>query len=1157
VSGRDAAARSAAAMAPYADTRGAIARVARPASLPPPDAQLVVVEASAGTGKTYFLEHRVVDLILGAGAELPQILLVTFTEKAVAELRMRIRDLLDRLSRATTDTVRPNDIDGAADPATHWRIDETARRRLRAAIRTFDHAPIFTIHGYCHRILIEDAFAAQRMFHQQQVADEVAFDAAFAALLRERFARVRPDRDLLGAFLETERTVEKLRDILLGCARAGEDARVRRHLDPDAVHETARRLHDALGTESRRADVLRALPLTGNDRNWVPSWIDKIGDALERAAPDAPPASLCAVFDELREPAIKLLERLTRGKHLPELAAALQGAVATVSLDEAVAAAMLPPILERIRADKSERGLFDYDDMLQLVWRALCGPRRDDLAARLRARTPWAMIDEFQDTDPVQWNIFRTVWMHAGAKGLTIVGDPKQAIYGFRGADVNTYLAARDEMLRNGARRVSLDVNRRSTEQMVAAVNQILVGNPVMPLLDRGITYDEPVRASGDVVCDDLRPPVGVLVLRSSGRGQTEANRAALAGAIGDAIEALRAAPPVWTSRAHLTPPPFSLDQVMVLTRTNKDSTDIAAALRARGLACALVEPEKLFQTREASELACVLGAIAAPRDRSARLRALRTRFFDVPWSELSRVVDAPDHHPLIARIFDWAQLAGRRAYETLFRRIVEDSRFAERALVLGGGERALTNTWHLIELLLAEVARSRSDLHEVVVQLRRWIADEASSPDERDVQRAETEVEAIRVLTIHKAKGLEAPYVFLYGGTTGGPRVDVQTLRDAVGRALVVGTPDAETKEALDEAAEAENQRLAYVALTRAQIRLYLPLYGEHVLNRIAAYGPIQRCLEPFTRRPVVGGRPLFQVMPVEVGAPELPPAPPDALRGFVPPPPPPPAELAAIAAGRAGLAILSYTRLAADATLAAIAARAGDLLAIDPAEFDVDDAAGEVGPDDLPPGPASGLLLHDVLEGADLGWLRRARSLTDWYHDPYVRTQLADAARARGVSPRFLPRAAAIVHAALTAPLALTDGGALPALACAGALAREVEFSYPVPPGPGGRRALVKGFIDALAAWDDELWVVDYKSDVLAGGELAAAAQRRVREHYAVQARLYAIAADRMRGARRFAGLLFAFVRHGVVVPVRVEGETLATWSAWLAAIPQKEAS
>jgi hypothetical protein len=156
--------------------------------------------------------------------------------------------------------------------------------------------------------------------------------------------------------------------------------------------------------------------------------------------------------------------------------------------------------------------------------------------------------------------------------------------------------------------------------------------------------------------------------------------------------------------------------------------------------------------------------------------------------------------------------------------------------------------------------------------------------------------------------------------------------------------------------------------------------------------------------------------------------------------------------------------------------------------------------------------------------------------------------------------------VHRTLTAPLALIDGSQLPPLIDAGALAREVEFGYPIPAIPAipaiptipalasdsdPPRGLVKGFIDALVAWDDELWVLDYKSDLLVGDDLAAAAQRRVRERYAVQARLYAIAADRLRGQRRLAGLLFAFVRHDLVVPVRIGDTTLATWSDWLAQV------
>jgi exodeoxyribonuclease V beta subunit len=1134
----------------------AVIRVPRPASLPPADARLVVVEASAGTGKTYFLEHRVVDLVL-AGADLGQILLVTFTDKAVAELRLRIRDLLDRLARAEVD----------APAESHWTIDDAARRRLRAAVTAFDHAPIFTIHGFCHRILVEDAFAARRLFEQTQIADEVAFDNAFTALLRERFARSAPDRELLAAFLETDRTVDKLRSILLGCVRAGHDARVQRRLDPDAIHDALATLRAQLGGEDRRGQVFRTLAQNGTDRRYMPAWLDKVGAVLDRLPDILPPARALAAIDAMREPMGKLLDRAASSiTHVP-LEAALRGALGTVSLDEAIASEFLPRILDRIRDDKSERGHFDYDDMLNLVWRALKGPRAEELAQRLRERTPWAMIDEFQDTDPVQWNIFRQVWMTAEAKGLTIVGDPKQAIYGFRGADVDTYIAARDEMLRAGATRVPLDVNRRSTEPLVTAVNQILIGNFGMPLLDGAITYDEPVRASGDVTCDALRPPVTAFVVQA-GKSQTEAIRVALGRAIGDEIEKLRAAPPAWTCRG--SAPPFALGQVMVLTRTNKDSVEIAAALRSRGLPCALVEPDRLFRTREASELADVLATVAAPRDRSARLRALRTRFFDVPWAELAQVVDAPDHHASIARIFDWAQLASRRAYETLFRRIVEDSCYAERALVLGGGERALTNTWHLIELLLAEVARSRCDLHELVVQLRRWIADDTTHPDERDVQRAETDADAIRVLTIHKAKGLEAPYVFVFGGMSGGPKSDVHTLRDAVGRVLVVGNHDPAIKERLEADAGAEHQRLAYVALTRAQVRLYLPLYGEGALAKTAAYQPIQRCLAPLVARATTAPQLLFEQIPVAVGAAEPPFAPADALAGFTAPPPPPARELAPLGDGRTGLAMLSYTRLAHDveAVRSVVATRA-----LDPAEFDVDgDVAArpvsfvapggatggdstqlvlaELGPNDLPPGASSGLLLHDVLEVADLATAKSAADLAAWSSDSVVAKQLADAARARGIAATYLPHAASLVYQTLVQPIELTDGHTLPSLVDAQALAREVEFGYPLPgPDPQARRGLVKGYIDALVAWNDELWVVDYKSDLLANTQdRVAAAQDRVREHYTIQARLYALAADRIRGTRRLAGLMFAFVRYGITVPVRITDDTLATWTAWL---------
>ena len=1124
-------------------------RVARPDTLPPACDRYVVVEASAGTGKTYFLEHRVVDLIL-AGAELSQILLVTFTDKAVAELRMRIRDLLDRTARA--------DVDAAS--ASYWELDDGARTRLRAAVTAFDHAPIFTIHGFCHRVLIEDAFAAKRLFQQTQVADEVAFDTAFASLLRERFANLSPDRELLAAYLEWGGTVDKLRDLLLRCARV--DAKVPRAFDPAHALAVRDALRATLGTVEQRERVLHDVNWKGQQR-YAGGWLATIGRALDRM--NDHPASVLGATDEMRDYAIKLLKYTSSSPAFAAASAAVRDAARLMPLDEAIASELLPHVIKRIGTDKAEHGMFDYDDMLELVRDALHGPRGEELATRLRTRTPWVMIDEFQDTDPVQWDIFRTVWMHDEAKGLTIVGDPKQAIYGFRGADVATYEHARDELLRVGATQVHLTVNRRSTAPLVDAVNTILIGQPLMPLLDKSIRYDHPVTASGDVTCEGARPPLTVFRMMGPGRDD---NRNALAHAIGVEIEKLRDAPPVWSSRGRQ--PPFTLGHVMVLTRNNKEAVAIAAALRARGLPCALVESDKLFQTREAAELAAVLDAIAMPRDRSARMRALRTRFFDVPWAELMRVVDAPDHHLLIARLFDWSALAGKREYETLFRRLVEDSRFAERALVLGGGERAIVNTWHLIELLLEEVSRSRCNLSELVVRLRRWINEHEELADDRDIQRAETDADAIRILTIHKAKGLEAPYVFLFGAASEAPRTKVQALRDAAGRTLVVAPHDETIKQQLADEQEAENQRLAYVALTRAQVRLYLPLYGDKAVHNTATYHCIQRCVAPM----VMQNHMLAEIVPVEVGASPEVAAPPDALATFDVPPAPVTTVLAPIDAARGGLAMLSYTRLARD--LHAVKIEPAELpVAIDAAEFAIDDRRGdaqaprvELPPDELPPGADSGLLLHDMFEHADLAAVRAAPDAESWRADPIVATMIADRARERGVADTYWAHAARVVHRTLRAPLVLTDGTELPALVDATAFAREVEFAYPIPaiPGAVAVRGLVKGFIDGLVVYGDELWVLDYKSDLLGpggrsesghlhlGGDLASAARERVREHYDVQARLYALAADKLRGTRRLAGLMFAFVRHDVVVPLRIEDGTLPAWSQWLATLKEQ---
>jgi exodeoxyribonuclease V beta subunit len=757
------------------------------------------------------------------------------------------------------------------------------------------------------------------------------------------------------------------------------------------------------------------------------------------------------------------------------------------------------------------------------------------LAARLRRRHPWALIDEFQDTDPVQWDIFRRVWAQPGAGpgGLMIVGDPKQAIYGFRGADVHTYLHARDELRAAGAAGVVLDVNRRSTRALVDAVNQLLVPAPLQdPFFSGGIAYDHPVTAAGDVTAPGLGEPVRVLeVAAANGDGQR-----ALLARIGDEIEAIIAARPTW-QRGGVTRT-ITADDILVLTRSNSESVDAAAALRERGLPCTLLQAERLFAQIEAHDIADVLDAVAAPRDRSRRLRAWTTAFFAVPWDRLAALADAPDDHPLVEPLFAWSALAQRRDYERLFARIFDDTRYAERALISPGGERAIANTQQVIELLVREVARARGEIHELVRRLRRWISDGTMDrPDDRDVQRIETDADAVQVMTIHRAKGLEAPIVFVYGGTgTGTPGRSVATFHDGNVRTAAVGKLDGALKTQVANSEAAENQRLAYVALTRAQVRLYLPVYAK--LSSGVMYRPIADAIERVRARPDRAG---FGFETVAAPAPAVA-ADDTALAALAVPATTITAPVAPIAGAQAGRAIVSYTRLAHDRAT-------GGATAIDAADFDRDEDARPISvpPDEMTPGASTGLFLHEVLEHVDVAAAAAERDPEVWAAAPEVDAILRAAARRHAIEDRHLPHGRRIVHATLTRELDLGDE-TLPPLYRARDLGREIDFVYPLPGAAG--RGLVKGVIDLLVRWDDRLWIVDYKSDVLTV-PTRAAARVRVHERYEIQARLYGLAAARLVPPAELGGLLYWFIRDQIVVPMPCGAAEIDGWQRWLAQV------
>ncbi|HEY5284957.1 MAG TPA: UvrD-helicase domain-containing protein, partial [Polyangia bacterium] len=449
-----------------------------------------VVESSAGTGKTFLLEHLFVDLILTHGLSCEEILVVTFTEKATAELVLRLRKLIARLANLRADD--PMAIAAARAPTNaSWTIDVNAKKLLGEALLAFDRASIFTIHAFCQRVLRDHAFVQGRFFDEELVGHETVFTEAFHEVLRTQVSR---DGTLVAAFEAWEasgKSVGELEGLLRECD-GKEGVPLRRHFD-EARLARALAAWQPIAVDDEQ--LKRRLKEAKVHHSTVKSILDRLARVSEiiGACHGDTVRFLAAMQSFPKED--RKEDRLTYlVQNLPAASSdasltALAGLVldlhdATVPLEVLLVERFLPLVRERAAHRKRQAGLFDFSDMLGLVAEALAdpGPAGQALLEALRRRYRHALIDEFQDTDEVQWSIFRRTFVegsdghghghdHDHDYGLTVIGDPKQAIYGFRGADVAAYRGATRALQDAGGKCLVLDRNFRSSEGIIEATN--------------------------------------------------------------------------------------------------------------------------------------------------------------------------------------------------------------------------------------------------------------------------------------------------------------------------------------------------------------------------------------------------------------------------------------------------------------------------------------------------------------------------------------------------------------------------------------------------------------------------------------------------------------------------------------------------------------
>jgi exodeoxyribonuclease V beta subunit len=811
-----------------------------------------LIEASAGTGKTWTICGLYLRLLLERDFTVQQILVVTFTNAATAELRERIRTRILELRRYLNDPA-----DGKADPFIRRLAGDLQRRpratletlsaRLELALASFDEAAIFTIHGFCQRALADNPFAAGLPMRTELIESDddlvmevardfwrrhVAADAVAPELARHLAARGDSPR--------------KYADLLkrhLGKPLA-------RHLWPpdlDAPPIAAKELHQ---------------PYREARTHWL-THRDDINALLGRALtqlsattynPDSLAAAaahwddLCRDDDPLATPGKKA--RLFR---LSQLALRTKKKCITPSHDFFIHAetymaqrdahehslflarcrllkTLFAEGTAQLRTLKRSRQVVAFNDMLANVHERLHHPDYPGLEESIRTRFPAALIDEFQDTDPLQLAIFRRIYSTAGSP-VFLVGDPKQAIYSFRHADLHSYLRASAW----ADRQWSLTHNQRSSRPLLEGLNRLFGSNGgafVLPEVRyRPVEFGEKPRTA---FIDDSAPraPLQLWRLPDAGGGLPKplARQAAVAATAGEIARLLQAAA---DGQIILDGRPLAPGDIAVLVRSRALGGEVKRALAALQVGAVELSRDSIFGSSEARDWEIVLTAIASPSRDSLLRAALATALFGLDANEIERVACSDTELPRrIAEFMEYRELWVKRGFGVMYRQLFADQAVAKRLLAQGDGERRLTNFLHVGEEL-----QMAAEAHPTPEALLRHLksAQEDDDPVDTAQLRLESDQNLVQIVTIHACKGLEYPLVFcpfLCDGNTrfGGSGPEGLEYHDAALEPVIdfIEYADADPNLALIKAQikleqAAETVRLLYVALTRAVHRCYL----------------------------------------------------------------------------------------------------------------------------------------------------------------------------------------------------------------------------------------------------------------------------------------------------------------------------------------------
>ena len=1162
-----------------------------------------LIEASAGTGKTWTIAALYLRLVLGHGGEAayarplmpPEILVMTFTRAATRELSNRVRERLVEAAAFFRSGGEGGD-DYLRKLAGSYPESErmACAHRLALAAETMDEAAVFTIDAWCQRMLREHAFDSGSLFDEELVSDERAlFEDAVHDYWRAHVYSL--DARSLEIVLRTWSDVEALKSslgqLVSRSALLGEvDAEPLGRLVARVQCEQRACLARIKDGWAERTDSMeqwiaaqRAVhPKCFNGNKMRADTLAKAFAALRAWAAEPGlhmPELSDAVWKRLTPDGIADAFSSGFSAEIPECFdpfASLRGCLDAIEpISHALVRHACSHVTRRMAELKGQRRQFGFADMLERLKAALEGSNGPALRQRIVQQFPVALIDEFQDTSPDQYRIFDLLYRVAAngsETGLFLIGDPKQSIYGFRGADIHSYLAARRA---TEGRHYQLGTNYRSTAALVAAVNQLFLHaerREERPGFAAGafrfrrdginpLPFDAVAAGGKAEKLVGIEGPYQALAVCATERDDMRVDeyRDFFAQHCAEHIVRLLNDPRAGFEGGKDGFRRVQPADIAVLVRDRKEANAIRHALQQRMVASVyLSDKDSVMDSVEAADMLRWLGAVASPLDGALARAAFATSTAALPLAELARL--SADESAWEARVEQLKTLHAvwqRQGVLAMLRRFIHELQLPAMLLAQPGGERKLTNLLHLAELL--QSASTQLDGEQALI---RWFAEQVQGGgeegDER-VLRLESDAALVKVVTVHKSKGLEYPLVYLPFAVTSrrtekrGRSFFEYVDGDGV-RRLDLALRD-EALAAVERARIEEDLRLLYVALTRAGHFLWLGVAAiadgrsgksrlhESALGYLLAGGDLvdaaslRTCWDNVRRD---GCDITFST----VGAPEgmtllnrqdEQPALADALefRG----------------AFERDWSVGSFTSITRQTS--APPAQAADETLIEDG-----DSAAVVRVDDtpwhrFPRGSVPGSFLHDVLELA-------AREGFGQFETAHAQRRLEQQIRRAGWEHR-LDDTLAWMRAVVATPLPPLGG----ALAEIGLSMPEMEFWFPserldvralerlcaestlggiARPALPARElhGMLKGFADLVFEHQGRYWVLDYKSNALGGGDEAyssKAMEAAMASHrYDIQGAIYMLALHRLLESRlgdaydpaqQLGGAIFLFLR------------------------------